>query len=35
MNGRLTKYECLYEGEEEPCEFPLLIDIQKGEIVIN
>lgn len=35
LNGRMTKYECLYEGDMEACEFPLLIDFQKGEIIIQ
>ena len=35
LNGRLTKFNVKYEGEDEICRFPLLIDMEKGDLLIE
>ena len=34
-NGRLTKFNILYDGEEDVCKFSLLIDMEKGDLIVE
>ena len=34
LSGRHTKYEVHYEGEDDTCIFPLLIDMGKGDLML-
>ena len=34
LSGRHTKYEVLYEGEDDACIFPLLVDMEKGDLIL-
>ena len=34
LSGRHTKYEVHYEGEDDTCIFPLLIDMEKGDLML-